>query len=306
MKKNLITLAILVVLSVLCVVPLEAAKLLQKGDVKIVPGKFVVKLKPTGLSKQANISSVSRIAGQYAVQNMKQVFNKARNTKVKEQLNLNNVYVMETSESSDIWEIVRELQNDPEVEYAEPVYINKIDATPNDPLYSQQYHLPQVHAPEAWDIGYGDNTVIIGIIDTGVDWDHEDLAGVIWSNEDEVLDGEDSDGNGFIDDIRGWDFVTGVSGTADENAYPGEDGEDPDNNPMDFNGHGSHVAGIAAGQTNNGIGISSVSSGALIMPLRIGWLSNDGNGYGYSTWMADAYMYAADNGADITNLSFGN
>ena len=306
MKKNFFTFAILFGLTVLFFVPLEAAKSPQKSNIKIAPGKFVVKFKPVGLSKQANTSALSRISGQYAVQSMKQAFSKARNTRVKEQLNLNNVYIMETSESSDIRQIVRELNNDPEVEYAEPVYINETNATPDDPLYAQQYHLPQVHAPEAWDIGYGDTTVIIGIIDTGVDWDHEDLAAVIWNNKDEVLDGEDTDGNGFIDDIRGWDFVTGVSGEADDDANPNEDGEVPDNNPMDFEGHGSHVAGIAAGQTNNGIGIASVSSGARIMPLRIGWRSRDGHGYGYSSWMADAYIYAADNGANITNLSFGN
>ena len=75
---------------------------------------------------------------------------------------------------------------------------------------------------------------------------------------------------------------------------------------MDFDGHGTHVSGIAAGQTNNNIGIASVSSGASIMPLRIGWHGNDGTGYVSSEFAAQAYIYAADNGAHITNQSSGN
>jgi len=306
LNKNFITFISFIVIIALFILPLDAANSRQNSETKILPGKFVVKFKPAGLSKKVNTSAVSRISGQYAVQSMKQVFSNARNIQIKEQLNLQNVYIMETAASENIWQIVKELSKDPEVEYAEPVYLQKMTAEPNDPLYSAQYHLPQVYAPEAWDIGYGNDNVIIGVIDTGVDWDHEDLADLIWTNEDEVLDGEDSDGNGFVDDIRGWDFVTGVSGDGDGDAHPDEDGEDPDNNPMDFEGHGTHVAGIAAANTNNDVGIASVSSGARIMPLRIGWRTNDGNGYGYSSWMAEAYLYAADNGADITNLSFGN
>jgi len=307
LRKNIpINLFLLFVLTVLFIFPLQAAEKQQNSDVIIQPGKFVVKFKSTGLNKQANQTAVSRISGEYAVQNLKQVFGEARNISVKNHLNLNNVYIMETSEGADIWQIVNELKRDPKVEYAEPVYLQKMTVEPNDPLYSNQPHLPQVYAPEAWDIGYGDSTVIIGIIDTGVDWDHEDLAAVIWTNEDEVLDGTDSDENGFVDDIRGWDFVTGVSGDEDGNSHPDEDGEDPDNDPMDFEGHGSHVSGIAAAHTNNEVGVASVSSGARIMPLRIGYRSNDENGYGYSSWMADAYIYAADNGAHITNLSFSN
>jgi len=237
---------------------------------------------------------------------LKQLFSEARNIEAKEKLNLSNVYIMETSESADIWQIVNDLQKDPAVEYAEPVYMNKMDAIPNDSLYSFLHFLPQVSAPEAWDIGYGSSDVVIGIIDTGVDWDHEDLVDVIWSNEDETLDGTDSDDNGYIDDIRGWDFVTGVSGDEPGDAAPFEDGEDPDNDPMDVNGHGTHVAGLAAANTNNNVGIASVSSGPRVMPLRIGYLSNDGNGYGSSIWMADAHIYAADNGAHITNLSYSN
>jgi hypothetical protein len=209
---------------------------------------------------------------------------------------------METAESANIWQIVNELQDDPEVEYAEPVFLGEIEAEPNDALYSLQHYLPQILAPEAWDIGYGDSTVIVGIIDTGVDWDHEDLVDVIWSNEDEVLDGTDTDGNGYVDDIRGWDFVRDVS----DIVWPGEDGEDQDNDPMDFDGHGTGVSGVVAAQTNNNLGVASVASGARIMPLRCGLHTSDGGGIVPSEWCAEAYIYAADNGAHITNQSSQN
>jgi len=120
------------------------------------------------------------------------------------------------------------------------------------------------------------------------------------------IDSLDNDNNSFTDDFIGWDFVTGVSGSEDGDAVPDEDSSTPDNNPMDVNGHGSHCAGLAAAATNNEIGVASVSWGCKIMPIRIGWRANDGNGYGYSTWMAEAFRYAADNGAKVASLSYGN
>ena len=276
--------------------------IIGRGDIKYVPGQFIVKLKSNNAKNSLNKTALSSMMTQYGVKQQKQFFSKARNSKLVEKLNLNNIFLMYTDERADIQNIVNELNANPAIEYAEPNYIFEIDAISNDALYSSQYHFPQVKAPDAWDIQKGDTSVIIGIIDTGVDWDHEDLHDVIWKNKGEIPDnGIDDDGNGYIDDTMGWDFVEGVAG-----AHSEEDADTPDNNPMDFDGHGTHVAGIAAAHTNNDTGVAAVSWGARIMPLRCGWRGDNNQGYVSSAFAAQAYIYAADNGAHITNQSSEN
>ena len=151
-------------------------------------------------------------------------------------------------------------------------------ATPNDPLYSQQWYIPAVKADSLWNYTTGDTSQVIGILDTGVDWQHPDLINKIWTNTDEIPgNGIDDDANGFIDDTRGWDFVN------------------DDNNPRDDNSHGTHCAGIAAAETNNGIGIAGVSWGAKIMPVKV----FGSGGAGYYDQISEGIWYAAMNGCNI-------
>lgn len=182
-----------------------------------------------------------------------------------------------------------QLQADPSVAYAEPNYVLTAFLTPNDPRFSQQYHLnntgtpsADIDAPAAWDITTGTD-VVVAVIDTGVDYNHPDLRDNIWTNTRETVNGRDDDGNGYIDDIRGWDFVNN------------------DNNPMDDNRHGTHVAGIIAARGNNSTGVSGVNWSARIMPIK--FLSATGSG---STARAiSAIEYAVANGAKISNNSWG-
>nr|MDJ0728091.1 S8 family peptidase [Prochloraceae cyanobacterium] len=140
-----------------------------------------------------------------------------------------------------------------------------------------------VKAPEVWAGGYTGQNVVVAVLDTGVDYNHSDLANNIWTNTGEIAgDGIDNDLNGYVDDVIGWDF-----------AYN-------DNNPNDIQSHGTHVAGTIAG-LNNGIGITGVAYNAQIMPVKV--LGDTGSGSFQN--IADGIRYAADNGADVINLSLG-
>jgi len=160
-------------------------------------------------------------------------------------------------------EIAAALNVDPGVIYAEPNYVyHAFDLIPNDPSYSNQWAHPTIQSPGAWGITTGSSDVVIAIIDTGVDLNHPDLAGKLGA---------------------GYDFVGG------------------DTTPFDENGHGTHVAGIAAAVTNNGVGVAGMSWGAQIMPVRV--LNNQGSGY--NTAITEGIIWAYQNGAHIINLSLG-
>jgi subtilisin family serine protease len=165
----------------------------------------------------------------------------------------------------------------------EPNYQYHSKAVPNDPQWSQQYAHSRTSLPAAWDITVGSANVRIAIIDTGVDATHPDLAPNIYVNPSEPIDGIDNDGNGFIDDRSGWDFVFS------------------DNLPSDLNDHGTHCAGIAAGAGNNSVGIAGGSWNSTILPIRV----LDAEGSGFLSDIAAGVRYAADNGAQVLSLSLG-
>jgi len=270
----------------------------KKVPARYVPGQVIVKFKKSFIDPQSALHKRVATAG-VVIESANPLFISGQRVSnpLEKKAGLDRIYKLEISQQIDIEKYCQKLMRTGLVEYAEPVYIVPVEAVPNDSLYDQLWHLPQIHAPEAWDIAKGDSSVIIAIIDTGVDWDHPDLAASIWRNEDEVEDGTDTDGNGYIDDIRGWDFVDNIDDYA-----AGEDGIVEDNNPMDFDGHGTFVAGLAAAATDNAIGVSSISWGCRIMPLRAGYHSASG-GWIDLSFAAKAFKYAADNGANVINLS---
>lgn len=296
-------LIVLIVGSVISSSVLTSKESNTSRDYKVAPGEIIVKFRQANSSNQqiAYGTASAQIQSKYGMSKPVSIFPEQSLSRLKGAEELSRIYLYTVPTSTDVEVLAKNIRQDPLVEYAEPHYYFKVHAIPNDPFYSQIYPLAVVKADSAWDIHKGDSSVVIGIIDSGVDWDHPDLASVIWTNPGEIPgNGIDDDNNGYVDDVRGWDFVANVS-----DAAAGEDGTLEDNNPMDFDGHGTHVSGIAAGATNNGTGISSLSWGCRIMPLRAGWHSTDGNGYVSSLYASKAYVYAAQNGASVCNQSSG-
>ena len=187
------------------------------------------------------------------------------------------------------------LAQDPNVEYAEPNYELSAHRLPNDPRFPELYGLrntgqtggvagADIDAPAAWDASTGGGDVIVAVIDTGVDRRHPDLAANAFVNAGEIPGNRiDDDGNGYVDDTRGWDFVN----------------EDPD--PFDDNRHGTHVAGTIAAVGNNGIGVAGVAWRARLMPLKM----LGATGRGVLSDAVRAVEYAALMGADVINASWG-
>ena len=180
------------------------------------------------------------------------------------------------------------------VRYAQPDYVVSLSKTPNDPSFSQQWGLnnfgqnggtpnSDISAPEAWNISTGSGKTIVAVIDTGVDYTHPDLAANIWTNKGEIPgNGIDDDHDGFVDDVHGWDFANN------------------DNNPMDDNGHGTHVAGIIGAVGNNGIGVDGVNWSVQIMPLKF----MGADGLGSLSNAIRALNFAVAHGATVSNNSY--
>ena len=185
----------------------------------------------------------------------------------------------------------------------------------NDPLYKSQWSLPIIQIENAWKKATGKN-VVVGVIDTGIDPDHEDLANQLWINPLEDIngngkfdnwssleehdgvygdiDGIDNDGNGFVDDIIGFDFV-------DKTIMFIGDAKNPDYYPFDENRHGTAVASVIAAEHNNNKGITGIAFDSKIMTLR----AFDVSGNAECKDIANAIIYAAVNGVDVINMSFG-
>jgi subtilisin family serine protease len=221
--------------------------------------------------------------------------------------------IWDIAPGNNVEQIISAYENDSRFEYIEPDYIIRLDdvkttsptqedlatitpqiTTPDDPDYPLLWGLnntgqtggtpdADIDAPEAWDIQTENPNLVIGVIDTGVDYTHPDLVGNIWTNPGETAgNGIDDDGNGYIDDVRGWDFAYG------------------DNDPSDVDGHGTHVAGTIAGKGNNSVGVTGVAWNTKIMPLKLFRDDTSGN-------ISDAILalnYATAKGVKLTNNSW--
>jgi subtilisin family serine protease len=246
---------------------------------KYVPGEVLVKFK-TG-------TAAIKIHG---------IHNALRATKIKEVKHI-RVQHVKIPADMNVSEAVKYYRSNPSVEYAEPNYIVEKAATvPDDIYFNNLWGLnnigqtggttdADIDAPEAWDITKGSSNIIIAVVDSGVAYNHPDFTGNKWINalEQSGSPGIDDDGNGYVDDIYGWDFI------------------DNDGYPEDYDSHGTYVAGTIAAKGNNGAGITGVMWSAKIMPIRFLGVS----GVGSIANAAEAIIYASDNGARIINASWG-
>ena len=208
---------------------------------------------------------------------------------------------------------IEQLRARPDVLYAEPNYILRKTALPNDPRFSEQWALrntsvttADIDAEQAWDTTTGSANVVVGVVDEGIDINHADLAANIWTNPADVAgNGVDDDTNGFVDDIHGWDFAHN-----DNSVYDGP-GTTPEGDPID--GHGTHVAGIIGAVGNNGVGISGVNWQVRVLPLKFlgpsgGTTANVIRAYDYARSLLQAWQTSGGTrGANVRvlNNSYG-
>ncbi len=193
-------------------------------------------------------------------------------------------------------EALRRLRASTDVEYAEPNHYVYAQVVPNDPSFSLLWNLLNtgqgggyagcdIKASQAWDLFTGDPTLKIGVIDTGIDYTHTDLAADIWTNPGEIPgNGKDDDGNGYVDDVHGYDFVN------------------HDGDPMDDGTHGTHVAGIIGAVGNNAVGIAGVAWQCRMVAIKF----MNASGVGTEADAISAIGYSVTVGCRLTNNSWGN
>ncbi len=215
-------------------------------------------------------------------------------TTIGRQLTDDGWFYVDVGANTNLTQALAAFQSRSDVVQATPDFAITAQALPNDPSFGSLWGLSNngsqggivtadISADQAWDYGTS-TTVVTAVIDTGVDYRHQDLAANIWSNSHEIAgNGIDDDRNGYVDDTRGWDFANN------------------DNDPMDDNGHGTHVAGTIGAVGNNGVGVTGVAWSALIMPLKF----LDKSGSGALSSAIEAINYARVNGAKVINASWG-
>ena len=251
---------------------------------------------------KTHIGEFNKLAEEFQIVDLTQMFDFVKDPEWSDNgVYLQNIYKLTLKSNDNIEKAQEKLAKQKYVVYAEYEAINRFRYTPNDPEFSQQWHHKVIQTPDVWDYTKGSKEIVVAITDSGVKWNHPDLADNIWINEAELPgitinwasgsiiggDGRDNDGNGRIDDIMGWDFV------------------DNDNNPYQYHpgsAHGTHVAGCAGAVGDNGVGVAGAALTVSIMICKGSPTGEEAKGvqYGYQQ-----IKYAADTGADIINCSWG-
>jgi serine protease len=292
-------------------------RVVKKGSVLVEPktrensyflaGRVIIKFKEqlpaVKMAATTGIHRLDKILSKYSITSIEKIFQDKTSPAEDGKIDLSKFYVITYTSPYDPFTVAEELSYQADIEYAEPWFIYPVNAcTPNDPSRSLQWHLTKVLADSAWCVQTGDTTIVIGIVDTGIQLDHPDLAANIWHNPGESGDGKetngiDDDGNGKIDDWRGWDF----GGANYSNPIE-------DNNPVPTasnNAHGTHVAGIASAVTNNGVGVSGIAYNCKLLAVKTTSDDDFRSGGPFVVFGFEGIVYAADMGAKVINCSWG-
>ena len=273
-----------------------------------VPGMVIVKTRqPHGVARQHTSimsSPVNRDLMNLNVQEVNSMFPTLGDASVGTAVGLDRMYSVRYDAGTDPFDICARLMDNPDVEYAVPMPVHKLSFTPNDPRYSSQTWMGLMKVDKAWDVTKGATTVVIAIIDSGTDWRHEDLSANIWTNSKEIPNNNvDDDKNGYIDDVRGWDFVGNISAAdAQQGILRPDNDPAPSGTINDGTAHGTVVGGCASASTNNGKGVAGAGFNCRIIPIKCG---SDNPSFGGILRGYNAIAYAADLGAHIINCSWG-
>lgn len=325
MKQKLIKSLLLAIAVLLAAIPLQAQMVSNNNDDEVNkvdpsaarayrPGEVIVKFKETsavqmrckaGKFQTSGLSKVDKVLNYLGVNEADQLMpltgNKVHRSVMRsysgeeiKDRDLSGLYRLRMDNANvTVDEAVTRLKELEEVDYAEPNYLvftmsTDADIYTAEPLYTEQWGPAAINLDQLWAVPKleGAERPVIAILDTGIDITHPDLADNIWTNpaESSGAEGEDDDNNGFADDVHGWDFINQTAKIAD------------------YNGHGTHCAGIAAAVGDNGIGITGANPDAYIMPITV--FQSDGTGD--IATIIQGIDYATDNGADFLSMSFGS
>ncbi|MCU7522265.1 MAG: S8 family serine peptidase [Ignavibacteria bacterium] len=275
MKHSVILILAFILAAHIAAFPQEIKKIKYHGQ-DIVKDELIIKFKRyPGISAQSNMPG------------SRSVILKNKKATVKKIWSTGAEHWKVSTDSIDA--LIRELRSNPDVEYAEPNYVVHHCSAPNDGSFNLQWavngtSIAGISAMDAWAITTGDTSIVIGVIDSGIDYLHVDLKANIWTNKNEIPgNGIDDDHNGYVDDVHGWDFFNN------------------DNNPMDDNHHGTHVAGIIAAKGNNNLGIAGTAWNVKLAAMK--FLNNVGDGE--TSQAIQALEYCIANGIKIVNCSWG-
>ncbi len=258
---------------------------------KIHADLIVLKLKtPTNSAGRVSFShetQLQKIKELLDYEGHHQIFNKKSFSNARlSSSSLHNIYKIKLRSGSNIWQEIARLKQLDIIEYAEPLFQNEFLFIPNDPQANptngQQTYLTVIKAYEGWQIERSDSSIVIGIVDSGVNMNHEDLGNIAFNYADSI-NGVDDDGDGYIDNFYGWDLANN------------------DNDPTaDGHPHGSVVTGLSSATTNNGIGIAGIGFNSKYLPVKIAETNSQIFTHGY-----EGIVYAADHGCKVINLSWG-